>query len=437
MIKAIRNNGITILVIIVIMVTNVLAYFQFESNVKSDLNTQTQNHISTIVEDTVEFFNLKMEKRISGIEALALFIGTFDDWRDNNVTSALIAQADVEGYSEFEIINNDGQMIISSNGVNSENSEVTVDYSEDKNFKKAIQGSSVVKESTNSMGDIDGISYYVPITYGESITGVLKIKTSLEQFTDFIDFSEIESLGNIFIVKKDGSLLSKGNGLDEVDNITQILGENEKVAKKLVNSMKVRTIGNVSITNGDNKQYFGYGKSDYNSWYVLSLISSNAVESKISDINNEGKVFFVQIAVLFVVLVIYFIYAILSSDNESKVNKKRYFLMSALLDQVMFDYSVKKNTIFCSDKWEELFGYKIDLEDPKEDMLKYIYEEDKEKYTQSIEELRNKESELEEDVRIVDAKGNPIKCHLKLFAIKAGKSKLVKIIGIIVKCEDE
>ena len=62
------------------MVTNVLAYFSFESNVKNDLKIQTQQHIETIVEDTVEFFNLKMEKRVAGIEALALFIGTFDDW---------------------------------------------------------------------------------------------------------------------------------------------------------------------------------------------------------------------------------------------------------------------------------------------------------------------------------------------------------------------
>ncbi len=436
MIKTIRNNGITILVIIVIMLTNVLAYFHFEDNVQKDLKTQTQNHITTIVEDTVEFFNLKMEKRVSGIEALALFIGTFEDWRDNNVTSALIAQADVEGYSEFEIINDEGALIVSSNSVLYGKTEAGIDYSQDKNFKKAIQGSSVVKESFDATGIIDGVAYYVPITYGQTITGVLKIKTSLEQFTDFIDFSEIASLGNIFIVKKDGSLLSKGNGLDEVENITQILGDNEKVAQKLINSMKVRNNGNVSITNGDNKQYFGYGKSDYNNWYVLSLISSNAVESKISDINNEGKVFFVQIAVLFVVLVIYFIYAILTSDSESKINKKRYFLMSALLDKVMFDYSVKKNTIFCSDKWEELFGYKIELADPKEDMLRYVYEEDREKFQQSIEELRNKQNELEEDVRIIDSNGNPIECHLKLFALKKGKSKMVKVIGIVNKIED-
>ncbi len=419
MLKIIRNNGITILVIIVIMVTNVLAYFKFEENVQSDLKSQTQKHITTIVEDTVEFFNLKMEKRVASVEALALFIGTFEDWTNDNVTSALSAQAAVEGYSDYDIINTDG---IGINGA---------DYSQNKNFKNALGGVSVVKESVDEFGDIEGVDYYVPIYYGEDTTGVLKITTSLEQFTDFIDFSELSNLGNIFIVKKDGTLLSRGDGLDEVDNISQILSDKETVAKKLINSMKVRNKGNISITNGENKQYFGYCKSDYNNWYVLSLISSNAVESKISEINNEGKVFFMQIAFLFVVLVLYFIYTMIITGRESNINKRRYFLMSEQMKNIIFDYSAKKNSIYCNEKWEELFGYKIELADPREEMLKYVYDEDKEKFSQSIDALKDEQEKIEEDIRILDSNGEPVNCHIKLFAIKTRKKKLVKLIGVI------
>lgn len=425
MLKIIRNNGITILVIIVIMVTNVLAYFKFEENVQSDLKSQTQKHITTIVEDTVEFFNLKMEKRVASVEALALFIGTFEDWTNDNVTSALSAQAAVEGYSDYDIINTEGMSIND------------IDYSSNKNFKSALNGVSVVKEAVDEFGDIEGVDYFVPINYGDETTGVLKITTSLEQFTDFIDFSELSNLGNIFIVKKDGTLLSRGDGLDEVDNISQIFSQNEVVAKKLINSMKVRNKGNVSITNGENKQYFGYCKSDYNNWYVLSLISSNAVESKITEINNEGKVFFMQIAFLFVVLVLYFIYTMIISGRESNVNKRRYFLMSEQMENIIFDYSAKKNSLYCNEKWNELFGYKVELEDPREEMLKYVYEEDKEKFTQSIEVLRKEQERIEENIRIVNDKNEPICCHIKLFAIKGRKGRIIKLIGVIEKIEEK
>ncbi len=427
MLKSIRNNGITILVIIVIMVTNVLAYFKFEENVQNDLKSQTQNHITTIVEDTVEFFNLKMEKRVASVEALALFIGTFEDWSSANVSSALSAQAAVEGYSDYDIINTEGMSI------------KNVDYSKNKNFINAFNGSSVVKEAVDEFGEINGVDYYVPIYYGEETTGVLKITTSLEQFTDFIDFSELSNLGNIFIVKKDGTLLSRGDGLDEVDNITQILGEQESVAKKLINSMKVRNKGNVSITNAENKQYFGYCKSDYNNWYVLSLISSNAVESKISEINNEGKVFFIQIAVLFVVLVLYFIYTMFMFDRENKVNKRRYFLMSEQMENIIFDYSVKKNSLYCSDKWEELLGYKVELENPREEMSKYVFEEDKEKFSQLVEALKSeqdKKDKVEANIKLINDKEEPVSCHIKMFAIKARKGKLVKLIGVIEKIKE-
>ncbi len=331
------------------------------------------------------------------------------------------AQAAVEGYSDYDIINTEGI------GISGE------DYSQNKNFKNALNGASIVKESVDSFGDIEGVDYFVPINYGENVTGVLKITTSLEQFTDFIDFSELSNLGNIFIVKKDGTLLSRGDGLDEVDNISQILSDNEKVAKKLVNSMKVRNKGNISITNGENKQYFGYCKSDYNNWYVISLISSNAVESKISDINNEGKVFFMQIAFLFVVLVLYFIYTMIITGRESSINKRRYFLMSEQMNNIIVDYSVKKNSIYCNEKWEEVLGYKIELENPKDEMLKYIFEDDKEKFAQSIEALRSEQEKIEEDIRIVDSNGEPVNCHIKLFAIKTRKKKLVKLIGVIEK----
>lgn len=425
MIKGIRNNGITILVIIIIMVTNVLAYFSFEDKVQKNLQVQTQNHITTIVEDTVEFFNLKMEKRVASVEALALFIGTFEDWTNRNVTSALSAQAAVEGYSDYDIISVEGKGI------------KDIDYSENKNFKNALKGNSIVKESVDEFGEITGVDYFVPIYYGDQTTGVLKITTSLEQFTDFIDFSELSNLGNIFIVKKDGTLLSRGDGLDEVDNITKIIGEDEPVSKKLINSMKVRNKGNISITNGENKRYFGYCKSDYNNWYVLSLISSNAVESKIGEINNEGKVFFVQIAFLFVVLVLYFIYTMVLSGRENNINKRRYFLMSEQMDHIIFDYSVKKNSLFSSEKWEKAFGYKVELENPKAEKDKYVFEEDREKFNQSIDELKNGQDKLELNIRILDSNNEPVECHMKLFAIRARKGKIAKFIGVLDRIENK
>ncbi len=425
MIKGIRNNGITILVIIIIMVTNVLAYFSFEDKVQKNLQVQTQNHITTIVEDTVEFFNLKMEKRVASVEALALFIGTFEDWTNRNVTSALSAQAAVEGYSDYDIISVEGKGI------------KDIDYSENKNFKNALKGNSIVKESVDEFGEISGVDYFVPIYYGDKTTGVLKITTSLEQFTDFIDFSELSNLGNIFIVKKDGTLLSRGDGLDEVDNITKIIGEDEPVSKKLINSMKVRNKGNISITNGENKRYFGYCKSDYNNWYVLSLISSNAVESKIGEINNEGKVFFVQIAFLFVVLVLYFIYTMVLSGRENNINKRRYFLMSEQMDHIIFDYSVKKNSLFSSEKWEKAFGYKVELENPKAEKDKYVFEEDREKFNQSIDELKNGQDKLELNIRILDSNNEPVECHMKLFAIRARKGKIAKFIGVLDRIENK
>lgn len=124
------------------------------------------------------------------------------------------------------------------------------------------------------------------------------------------------------------------------------------------------------------------------------------------------------------------------AERTNKINKRRYFLMSDQMENIVFDYSVKKNTIYCSEKWQELFGYKVELENPQEEMLKYVFEEDKEKFTQSIEELKNGQEKIEENVRILDKDGQAVECHIKLFAIKAKKGKIAKLIGVIDKADN-
>ena len=84
--------------------------------------------------------------------------------------------------------------------------------------------------------------------------------------------------GNVFIVKQDGTLISRGYGLDEVENIKMILND-DKSASKLVKSMQSRKSGYISYDSGEAKKYICYARTDYNKWYMVSIVSAQSVEA--------------------------------------------------------------------------------------------------------------------------------------------------------------
>ena len=261
--------------------------------------------------------------------------------------------------------------------------------------------------------------------------GVLLIKSTGEQFTDSLDMEKLGSYGNVFVVQKDGTLLSKGNGLDEVSNIELIFQDEPKSAKKLISSMNIRNSGYVEYKSGSDKKYICYAQTDYNKWYMVSIVSAGSVEIYNEKITNEGKVFFYEIALLMALLVAYLVHTILSSNKMGEVNKKRYYIVSEHSDSIVIDYSNVKDTMYCNEKWKNIFGYDPEKNNVRENVKKYIYPEDLPVYEDKIGKLKESDGMQKFQIRIVDKDGNPKQCFVKMFAIKGKRGRIEKVLVVI------
>ncbi len=419
--KNIKHYAVTIFIIFLILVINVMAYFQYSKNIDEQLAQQTDIHLQAVTDEMVECLDIKMEERLATFKAVATFIGTTEDIKGMFVEEALTKQAQAAGYSQFDVITADGVGL---------KSKGNLEYTEDKCFTKAMAGKSVMEVNEDAYGAVCGIDYYVPIYNQETVVGVLLATSDLVQFTNYMDISDLGQYGNAFIVKQDGTLLSRGYGLDEVENISMIFG-NDKSATELVNSMQSRQSGYVSYETENAKRYICYARTAFNKWYMVSILSSSSIEVANDDIANEGTVFFIEIGVLTIILTIYLVRVVFIESKSNRLNKTRYYMVSKYSDSIIFDYSCEKDTMYCNDKWKKIFGYDVARDNLKEDITKHIAEEDKERFKEIINVLLNEKEFVKFQISILDSEGNPISCSFKMSAIKGKKGKVQKVLGVI------
>lgn len=409
------------IIAIVILLINVLAYIQYTGNINKRLEQQTQIHLKTLIDETTECINIKLEERLETYKAVATFIGNMDKLETDEAVKALRNQADSAGYTDFDLIDKEGI---------GHASKGSVVYKEDENFKKAIEGKSTMDIMTDVFGTIKGIKYYVPIYNREDINGVLMVYSSLEQFTAYTDISELNEYGNVFVVKQDGTLLSRGYGLDEVDNIKMIFGS-DKSSSQLIKSMQSRKSGFLSFDSGEAKKYICYSRTDFNKWYVVTMVSAQSVEATNEDIKTDGTVFFFEIAMLTVILMIFLIRLVFSESKGNQLNRQRYHFVTKYSDSIIIDYSCAKDTMFCNENWKKVMGFEPERKELKSDITRYIADEDKERFNQIIEVLRKEKEFVKFQVGVKKEDGEVVKCIFKLAAIKTKRGKLQKVVGVI------
>ena len=412
------------IIAIIILLINVLAYIQYTGNIDKRLEKQTDVHLKSLIDETKECINIKIEERLETYEAVATFIGNLEEKNFDILESALRNQADSAGYTEFDLINTDGDSYISK--------EMGV-YAENDKFKKACKGKSAIEIKYDSFGGLKGINYYIPIKKDKLVVGILKVYSTLEQFTTFTDVNDLNKYGNVFIVKQDGTLISRGYGLDEVENIKMILND-DKSASELVKSMQSRKSGYISYDSGEAKKYICYARTDYNKWYMVSIVSAQSVEATNEDIKTDGTVFFFEIAMLTVILMLFLVRMVFSESKGNQLNRQRYYFVTKYSDSIIIDYSCAKDTMFCNENWKKVLGYEPEKKDLKSDITRYIAEDDIERFNQIIDVLKNEKEFVRFQAGIKNEQGEVVNCIFKLAAIKTRRGKLQKVVGVIEPC---
>lgn len=421
-IKGLKRYAVSIVITFIIILVNIGVFYNFYTDTYYNLGEQTKSYLNNIVEEAAECVNIKINERFITLEALAMYVGTYSNGDYTTVSKVLDAQVAIDGFGGYDIVGLDGS------GLSEKGS---IDYSNTDFFDKTKKGKNMLFDYNDQNSKSRDVGFSVPIYRDEQIEGVLVVFCSYEEFSSFTDIDAFGNNGDSFIVKQDGTLLTRANGLDEVENIKLILSDDTKSANALISGMKQKTLGNVSYGNGNHKRYLCYSKTSYNKWYVVTIVSADTVDEHTSVIRGAGVTFIVEISVLLILLLVYFIYLITSHIRNSRINKERYYIVTDNSETIMFDYSVKNDTMYCNDKWNHIFGYELPKSDMKSIMTKYVYEEDIDKFLRRIDRINKTNDYVKFSIRLLNDKNEPIGCLVKLYAIRGFRGKITKILGVI------
>ena len=248
-----------------------------------------------------------------------------------------------------------------------------------------------------------------------------------------MNLDSVNSKGKAFIIKSDGTVLSRKTD-SSIRNVSDIL-DNETNVKTLKNYMKSKKAGVVGFANGkDSKRYICYSKTNFNSWEIIMVVSSSGVEANISDVTDNFVFLGVIIGVMLIVLIAYFIYTLVSVKSKSAINLQRYYMVSKYTEDIIFDYSCVKDTLYSNENWKKLFGYELPKESVKEKMEEYVAEQDRAFYREKIAEAKkSKDGLVQFKCSILDQDKNAVPCICKIFAVKDNMGKVIKIVGVIEK----
>lgn len=423
--KRIKEYYVTIILIAAVIIINIAAFALYISNINRDIQKQTEEHLVDIMEEASTSVELKVEETIHELEMTAYYISMSDNYLEETTYANIVKMTRKAGFEKFDIISADGTGL-EENG--------SKDYSEKKFFSKVMNGSVSILDISDSEGNTKGVRFSVPIrNEADEIEGVYLVECDLDSFAELLNLDSVNSKGKAFIIKSDGTVLSRKTD-SSIRNVSDIL-DNETNVKTLKNYMKSKKAGVVGFANGkDSKRYICYSKTNFNSWEIIMVVSSSGVEANISDVTDNFVFLGVIIGVMLIVLIAYFIYTLVSVKSKSAINLQRYYMVSKYTEDIIFDYSCVKDTLYSNENWKKLFGYELPKESVKEKMEEYVAEQDRAFYREKIEEAKkSKDGLVQFKCSILDQDKNAVPCICKIFAVKDNMGKVIKIVGVIEK----
>ena len=127
-------------------------------------------------------------------------------------------------------------------------------------------------------------------------------------------------------------------------------------------------------------------------------------------------------------------------DNDALSDKlRRYELILAQTENVLFEWDMLRNTVNYSDTWEQIFGFRPAHQDLREILTEgsYFHPDDLPRVMDCIGNLQNGSSYEMAEIRIATARGRYLWCRLRASAIRDDRGGLEKVAGIIINIDAE
>lgn len=277
------------------------AFSGFRNNVQKQINKNTESYLSSMVSESLEKIQIKINDEFIVLNTMSLFYDGEDGIDLDTTRNMLEHVIETHNFVGIRIVD-DRQNEIISMGNNPA-------FESGKFFNNTLKGNNsistiIVDEET----EIEYINLAVPIYSDGKIIGALSCNYQIDAFTKILDTSSFGQLGTTLISQEDGVLVSRPESVGKNTNLFVLLDSisinNEKSIQKLKKSILSGQSGIITYGKGKHKRYICYDIVPDTQWYSVSIVSANAIEPVAKKVSSLAVHLAYKISAAFVIYIL-------------------------------------------------------------------------------------------------------------------------------------
>lgn len=447
--KNIRLRQVVALIVsALLLICGIIASFSFfYMNVNRSINYQMRSYLIDNAEQNAASTSKFLTSELSTVEGLSKMLtkGEINTSTPEGKTAALKLLTPYVSKKPYKRIG-----IIGMNGMAITTDKVPLDLGDRDFFRDGINGKSGISKVLIDKNDGEAIHViYAPI---HSISGypssVLFATYSTDEYTDLLSMDLIESGCDYFITTSRGDAILSNNGsIDEGINIPEYI-QTEFVVPSSANIANMRSqLGNGSTgffnvkDSSGNRYYVIYTPLRLQQWSCVYILPQDLANTQSDTIARYGLWLILPISILLlsfgVVVTVLFYQGYNELKNTNRhltLAEERYRILTEQTSNVIFDYNIKKSSIFYSTMFERKFGFVPHADNFPQCALEnsWIHTDDKELFLSAFKRCENGRPYLEIEVRLLSSSLKYIWCVLRMTTLFNSENKAYRVVGKII-----
>lgn len=288
--------------LLIIAVCICLAIFSnYKSDVQKKINSSAKKNITSLVDESLEKINLKINDEFTVLNTLAVIYNCNEEENIAEIENYYSEILEVHSFVGINLLTKDKESIVSL-GTN-------VEFNAEDFYEEILEGKKAISPAVfDEVNKEEYIYLGVPVYENDKVIGILSCNYKIDDITEIIDTSSFGKFGTTFISQEDGVLVARPENVKNNTNLFELLDtidiDNDDSIKKLKKNIKKGNSGIITYGEGKHKRYICYDVIPGTDWYAVSIVSADVINPLADKVANLAMSLSISISFVFIIYII-------------------------------------------------------------------------------------------------------------------------------------
>lgn len=284
----------------------------------------------------------------------------------------------------------------------------TYDISNKDYFLNAMKGKHEITEITDSFFEKNAPIFLetVPIIVNNEVIGIVGGVYKLSTFSSLLNESLQAENGYLILASSSQEFILKSSNINKMiveNNIWDFLSnatfDDNNTIEKIRNDIMAQQNGFAEYIHDGNAEFAYYSPLGINNWYIISVLSVEAVQNRLKFIQDIMKSLIIKVSVIFIFGILCIIYfnkkakdELIANNEKLKLDEEIFRVAMDKTSNIAFEYNQKTKTLTFKNSVPKGHQLTQIIENVPESLVEnnFIFEESIDEFLQIYKRIFNK-----------------------------------------------